>query len=125
MQDFRKVQAWQKNRELTVLIYKVTAGFPTYERFGLTAQMRRAVVSIGANIAEGCGRGSDPDKQRFFQISFGSAVELLHHIITSLDLGFITQSQFDELDEKLESVRRLIFGFVRKLRSSPAAKARG
>ena len=118
MQDFRKVRAWQENRELTLLVYRVTAKFPVEERFGLTTQMRRAVVSIGANIAEGCGRGSDGDKQRFLQMSFGSAVELLHHMITSQDLGFLDQPEFDKLDAKLESVRRLTFGFIRKLKAS-------
>jgi four helix bundle protein len=118
MQDFRKVRAWQQNRELTVLVYRITAKFPADERFGLTSQMRRAAVSIGANIAEGCGRASDADKQRFLQMSFGSAVELLHHMITSVDLGFLDPTEFDELESKLMSVRRLTFGFIRKLKST-------
>ena len=118
MQDFRKVRAWQQNRELTVLVYRITSKFPADERFGLTSQMRRAVVSIGANIAEGCGRSTDADKQRFLQMSFGSAVELLHHMITSVDLGFLEQTDFDVLESKLISVRRLTFGFIRKLKPS-------
>jgi len=116
MQDFRKVKAWQANRELIVSIYRVTAGFPREERYGLTSQMRSAAVSIGANIAEGCGRGSRADTLRFFQMSFGSAVELLHHLITSMDLGFLTEKQFDELEAVLGSVRRMIAGFMSRLR---------
>jgi len=113
MQDFRKIQAWQHNRELTRLVYSVTAKFPADERFGLTSQIRRAAVSIGANIAEGSGRGSAADKIRFLQMSFGSSTELLHHLITSVDLGFLEPASFEELDSKLESVRRLTFAYMR------------
>src|SRR5262245_51790966 len=70
MQDFRKLQAWQAARELTTRIYRATAAFPSAERFGLTAQMRAAAVSIGANLAEGCGRATRADTLRFFQMSF-------------------------------------------------------
>jgi four helix bundle protein len=116
MQDFRKIQAWQENRELTVRVYRITAGFPREERFGLVSQMRDAVVGIGANIAEGCGRGTIPDTLRFFQYSFGSNTELLHHFITSSDLGFLTGPQFTELDERLESIRRKTSRFMSRLR---------
>lgn len=119
MQDFRKVKAWQANRLLTVRIYRVTTSFPREERFGLTAQMRNAVVSIGANIAEGCGRGSNKDTLRFFQISFGSAVELLHHLLTAMDLGYLTKAQCDELEDQLGSIRRMTAGFMRRLSSTP------
>jgi four helix bundle protein len=116
MQDFRKIRAWQENRQLTVMIYKATATFPPSERFGLIAQMRDAVVSIGANIAEGCGRGSTADTLRFFQMSFSSATELLHHLITSSDLQFLNPEQFTELDERLDSIRRKIAKFMSRLR---------
>ena len=116
MQDFRKIRAWQENRELTVMIYKVTATFPPSERFGLIAQMRDCVVSIGANIAEGCGRGSNADTCRYFQMSFSSATELLHHLITSSDLEFLGSNEFKELDERLDSIRRKIAKFMKRLR---------
>lgn len=116
MQDFRKVRAWQASRELTVKVYRTTARFPREERYGLTAQMRSAAVSIGANIAEGCGRASRPDMLRFLQMSFGSSVELLHHVIISLDLDFLSEAEYKELDLKLESVRKMIAGFIRRVR---------
>ena len=118
MQDFRKVKAWQANRLLTVRIYRMTAAFPREERFGLTSQMRDAAISIGANIAEGCGRGSSADTHRFFQMSFGSAVELLHHLITALDLGYLTQEQYGSLEAELSSIRRMTAGFMKKLKTS-------
>jgi four helix bundle protein len=117
MQDFRKIRAWQANRELTVMIYRATASFPREERFGMVSQMRGAAVSIGANMAEGCGRGTRADTHRFFQISFASAVELLHHLITALDLGFLRPAEFDKLEAKLESVRRMIAGFMSRLQT--------
>lgn len=116
MQDFRKIRAWQENRELTVMIYKVTSTFPASERFQLVAQMRDAVVSIGANIAEGCGRGTRPDTLRFFQMSFSSGTELLLHLITSSDLEFLGPNDFKELDNRLDSIRRKIARFMTRLR---------
>ena len=116
MQDFRKLRAWQANREFTVMVYRETAAFPREERYGVTAQIRSATVSIGANMAEGCGRGSRADTLRFFQIAFGSAVEVLHLLITATDLGYLTQRQFDELEGKLVSVRRMTAAFMAKLR---------
>ena len=116
MQDFRKVKAWQANRELVVMIYRVSASFPREERFGLSAQVRDAAISIGANIAEGCGRGTRPDTLRYFQIAFSSATEVLHHLITAQDLGYLTDAQFAILDARLDSVRRMLAGFMRRLR---------
>ena len=118
MQDFRKLRVWQMNRTLIVEVYRVTARFPREERDGLTAQTRSAVVSIGANIAEGCGRGSRPDTLRFMQIAVGSSVELLHHLITSLDLGFLGGDDFDKLDRENEAVRRMLFRFMVRLREA-------
>src|SRR5213592_1286961 len=116
MQDFRKLRVWQANRELTKQIYRVTAHFPTTERYGLAAQMRSAVLSIGANIAEGTGRGTRADTIRFLQIAFGSAVELLHHLISALDLGFITQAEHDQIEALLDPIRRMLSGLMAKLR---------
>jgi len=119
MQDFRKLRAWQEARALTAEIYKVTAKFPAGERFGLISQMRTAMISIGANMAEGCGRGTRADTLRFFQMSFGSATELLHHLLTALDLGFLNEGKFVELDARLEKIRRMTAGFMRRLRAGP------
>lgn len=116
MQDFRKVQVWQLNRQFTVKIYNVTKTYPADERYGLVSQMRRAVVSFGSGIAEGCGRGSTADTLRFFQMSFSSSTELLHHLITSFDLTFLTEEQFAELDRDLEVIRRKHARLMAKLR---------
>jgi four helix bundle protein len=115
MQDFRKIRAWQENRQLVAAVYKATSSFPSSERFGLTDQLRRSVMRIGACIAEGCGRRTRADTLHFFQMAFSSATEVLHHLITAADLGFITALQFEELEGKLGAVRRMIAGFMKKL----------
>lgn len=80
MRDFKKLNVWQKAHALTVHVYKATYDFPREELYGLTSQIRRASVSIPANIAEGCGRGSEADFCHFLQIAFGSASELEYHL---------------------------------------------
>jgi four helix bundle protein len=116
VQDFRKIQVWQLNRQLTVNVYRATAAFPPDERYGLISQMRRAVISIGSSIAEGCGRGSTADTLRFFQMSFGSSVELLHQLITANDLGFLSDTEFAELDKESEVGRRKLARLMAKLK---------
>ena len=116
MQDFRNLEVWQLNRRFTVNVYRATDAFPRDERFGLTSQMRRAAVSIGSGIAEGCGRGSNADTLRFLQMSFSSSMELLHQLITAHDLGFLPDDTLSSLDKELETIRRKLARFMRKLR---------
>jgi four helix bundle protein len=80
---------WQKAHKLTLAVYKITQAFPKEERFGLTSQVRRASSSIGANLAEGCGRRSDGEMARFVQIAMGSGAELSYHFLLTKDLGFV------------------------------------
>ena len=75
MKNFATLNVWEKSHKLTLLIYEITTEFPDDEKFGLTSQIRRSAASIPANIAEGCGRGSDNDFARFIQIAIGSASE--------------------------------------------------
>ena len=108
MQDFRKLKVWQANRQFTLQIYKLTAKYPPEERFGLVSQMRRAVVRIGACIAEGCGKRTRRDTRNHFQTSFGGACEMPYHLITSLDLTYITQQEFDDADAKCLESRKML-----------------
>jgi four helix bundle protein len=116
MQDFRKLRVWQAAREMTVVVYRTTSAFPAAERFGLVSQMRRAATSVGANIAEGAGRGSRADSKRCLQIAYGSACELLSHFYTASDLGFLKEVQVEELESMLEPVRRMLAGLMSRLK---------
>jgi four helix bundle protein len=90
MKDYKKLMVWEKAHQLTLSVYEATKGFPKDELYGLTTQIRRACVSIPANIAEGCGRDGDAELARFFQISMGSSSELEYHLLLAHDLGFLT-----------------------------------
>jgi len=98
---FEKLEVWQEARKLTVEIYRLTEKFPGREKFGLTNQLRRASVSVGANIAEGATRSSGKEQAYFTSISFGSLMEVMSHLITAVDLNFIT-------DEQLSMIRSMI-----------------
>src|SRR5437016_13501335 len=89
MSDFRNLTVWQKAHALTLDVYRVTATFPQSELYGLTSQMRRCCVSIGSNIAEGCGRSGDTEKSRFFRIARGSTSELEYQVLVALALGYV------------------------------------
>ncbi len=83
MKDFRTLTVWQKSHKLVVMIYQNTKTFPKEELYGISSQLRRAIVSIPTNIAEGCGRGSDKDFAKFAQIAVGSASESEYLILLS------------------------------------------
>jgi four helix bundle protein len=93
LKDFKELKVWKKSRLLTALIYKHTSNFPAREIYGLTSQMRRCAISIGANIAEGCGRRSDAELTRFLKIARGSAFELECHVLLSGDLRFLKEDE--------------------------------
>jgi four helix bundle protein len=85
MRDFRELKVWHKAHQLTLAVYSATKTFPRDELYGLTSQIRRAAVSIGANIAEGAGKNSPAEFGRFLQIALGSASELEYHLLLSGD----------------------------------------
>ena len=108
--SFEKLIAWQKGRELAILIYKTTKNFPKDEIFGLTSQMRRCSISIASNLAEGSGRSSMKDKARFSEIAYSSSLELLNQVILSNDFEYIDENQYTILREKITEVNMLIDG---------------
>lgn len=117
MRDFRDLLVWQKAHEVTLGIYRATGGFPKDEQFGLTAQVRRSAESIAANIAEGCGRDGEAEFSRFLQISMGSASETEYHLLVAKDLGYLATSDHGELSGRVEEVKRMLAGLIRKLRA--------
>ena len=106
--SFEKLKVWQKSRKLAVKIYKQTKFFPKDERFGLVSQMRRSVVSISSNIAEGTGRHSSKDKARYTEIAFGSALELLNQSIISFDLEFLEKEDYLEIRNDISEITAML-----------------
>ena len=115
MHNFKELIVWQKSRHLVKDIYTLTQKFPADESFGLTQQIRRAAISIPSNIAEGSGRRTDNDFSHFIDIANGSAFEVETQLYLSLDLEYISQSEFEEVVAKLTDVERLIYNFKKSL----------
>jgi four helix bundle protein len=116
MKKFQDLTVWQKAHELTLSVYEATKSFPREELFGLTSQMRRAAVSVPANLAEGHGRFGDTEFHRFCTIALGSLCELEYYLILSRDLGYLTD--FEPLTARLRTVQHLLLAFMRTLDSS-------
>ncbi len=123
MEDFKNLKVWKKAHELTLVVYQRTRAFPKDEIYGLTSQLRRSAASIGANIAEGCGRRSDAEMKRFLQIARGSASELEYHLLLARDLGFLGTSDFQRLDEKILEVQRMLASLVQRLQGPVLARS--
>ncbi|MBV9072624.1 MAG: four helix bundle protein [Acidobacteria bacterium] len=115
MKDFRLLQVWQRAHKLSLAIYKVTGSFPVDERFGLTSQVRRCAVSIEANIAEGCGRGSDLEFRKFLYVALGSASELDCELLLGHDLGFLSKHDYEQILTELKSLKAMLSTLIRKI----------
>lgn len=118
MQDFRKLQVWVKAHSVALAVYKATAAFPKDELYGLTNQMRRAAVSIPANIAEGCGRSGNAEFLRFLHISMGSASEVEYYLILAHDLHFLDETGYTQLEQDLLETKRMLNRFIQKLKTN-------
>jgi len=123
MEDFKDLKVWTKAHELTLVVYRRTRVFPKEEMYGLTSQLRRAAASIGANIAEGCGRRSDGEMKRFLQIARGSASELEYHFHLARDLQLLDNDEFKNLEGKVLEVQRMLASLVQRLQASVLAKS--
>lgn len=129
MRNYRDLQVWTKAHKLTLDLYRLSQAFPREEIYGLTSQLRRAAVSIGANLAEGCGRRTSPELARFVKIAMGSASELDYHLLLSHDLGFMNGNDFTRTYAALTEVRKMLTSFLGsveeqiELKSKAAGKA--
>ena len=117
MQDFRDLKVWSKAHAATLAIYRATESFPSTERYGLTTQMRRAAASISANIAEGCGRGSDADFARFLHMSMGSASELEYFLLLARDLTFLRDGDHERVTADVQEVKRMLAALIARLKA--------
>ena len=111
MHNYQELKIWQESRILVKSIYSLTVNFPKEEIYGLTSQIRRAAVSIPSNIAEGTGRNSDKEFQRFLDFAVGSLFELETQIILANDLNFVSLEEFEKIQLEIKSLIRMIIKF--------------
>lgn len=106
---------WQKAHEFALEIYKISSAFPQNEIYGLVSQMRRAAVSIPSNISEGCGRIGNSELKQFLSISMGSANELEYQLFLACDLGYISQNDYETLNDDIEEIRKMLASYIKKI----------
>jgi len=124
VRNYRDLQVWSKAYALTLELYKLSREFPKDELYGLTAQLRRSATSIGANLAEGCGRRGNSEMARFVKIALGSASELDHHLLLSRDLGFLKTGDYERCAKELTSRRKMLAAFLGAIEDELALKAK-
>ena len=125
MKNYKELEVWKKSVGLALDLYKTTNEFPSSEKFGLTAQIRRAATSVPANIAEGWGRGTTKEYIQFLLIARGSLMEVETHVIISRGLNFLTERQSGDVQTQIQEVGRMLNGLIQALRKAhqPATAA--
>jgi four helix bundle protein len=112
---FEKLDVWHEARAINHLIYQVTKAFPKHEMFAMTSQLRRAAVSISANIAEGAGRNSDRDFAHFLEQAYGSLMEVVSILYLATDENYMSKMELDPLLDELEKLAKRIAALNRSL----------
>jgi four helix bundle protein len=118
MKDFKELKVWKKAHELTLEVYRSTETFPKPEWFGLRSQIRRASSSIGANLAEGCGRRRDGEFGRFVSIALGSASELECQLLLARDLQFLEHVDHKRMQAQLNEVCKMLMSLHQRLQAA-------
>ena len=114
---FKDLNAWKEGHVLVLLVYRLTRKFPKDELFALISQMRRAVVSVTSNIAEGFGRASMKEKIQFYTIAHGSVTELQNQLLVSRDVGYMSSDEFATADTQATLVHKILTGLIRASRA--------
>ena len=113
---WKNLEVWQLADKLALDIFKATKSFPKEEMYGLTSQLRRACSSIAANIAEGCGAGTNPEFGRYLQIAMGSAAETEYHIFLAHDLKYVDAKTYELLSNKIIEVRKMLNVLIQRVK---------
>jgi four helix bundle protein len=106
MHNFKEMKIWQNAVYINILVYKLCNNFPVDEKFNLISQLKMASVSVPSNIAEGSSRGSNKDFLRYLKIALGSYRELQTQLIISNKLSFLSNQDFEEIDERIEEIQK-------------------
>jgi four helix bundle protein len=115
MRDFKELKVWQKAHHFVIDLYQHSRTFPSDERFGLTAHLRRSATSVPSNIAEACGRDSEREFAHFLNIAAGSASESEYQLLLARDLGYLQHDAHRQLDDQINEVKRMRGSFIHKL----------
>ena len=113
IKSFTDLEAWRESRKLVKFIYDLTSTFPKEETYALIDQVRRAAISISANLAEGFGMRTYKDKLRYYYMSQGSINELKSHLIISKDLKYLTKEELEDVAKTVKYVHALVFGLIK------------
>jgi four helix bundle protein len=120
MQNYKDLKVWDKSHQLTLQVYKASKTFPKDELYSLTNQLRRAISSIPANIAEGCGTKSQNDFAHFLNVALGSANEAEYFLLLSKDLEYLPLEQYTILYDKINEVKAMLISLINKVRAVKA-----
>ncbi|HOZ56152.1 MAG: hypothetical protein BWY51_00575 [Parcubacteria group bacterium ADurb.Bin316] len=113
IKTFTDLKAWQEGHSLVIKIYKLTKKFPKDETYCLTTQMKRAVISITSNIAEGFGRQGYKEKIQFYYLAQGSLTELKNQILVAKDVGYINNEELKNIAEKANNTHKILQGLIK------------
>lgn len=117
IKSFVQLESWKEAHKLALLVYSLTKKFPKDEVFALISQIRRAVVSITSNIAEGFSRSSWKEKIQFYYIALSSLTEVQNQLLLAKDLGYITKQDFQTAADQSVKAQKLLSGLIKKARS--------
>lgn len=115
-QNHKELKVYQEAFELAEAVYRVTANFPKEEVYGLSSQLKRAASSIGANIAEGCGRNTPKDFANFLHIAMGSVKECEHFLDLAQSLNYSSTEDHQKLSERLDKIGKMLANFIKKVK---------
>jgi len=117
IKSFEDLVVWKEGHKLVLMIYDVTSSFPDNEKFGLVSQMRRCVVSITSNVAEGFGRRGYKEKVQFYYISSGSFSELKNQILIARDIGYLKEKSYNKIINQADYAHKLLNLFINKTKT--------
>ena len=117
IRDFTDLLVWRKGHQLVILVYKTTREFPKGELYALVDQLRRAVVSVTSNIAEGFSRQTRKEKIQFYYMAAGSLTEVRNQLIIAKDLGYVNSSDFAKLSDITVEVNKMIHGLIKSIKN--------
>ncbi|CAN5228441.1 four helix bundle protein [soil metagenome] len=116
MQNYKNLKVWEKAHHFTLEVYGFSKSFPKEEIYSLTNQLRRSASSIPANIAEGCGKNTQPDFAKYLNTALGSANEAEYFILLSKDLGYLQNDNYENLTSLINEIKSMLIALIIKVR---------